>query len=139
MKQELQDELYHRYPKIFRQRFLPMTETCMCWGICTGDGWFWLIDRLCATIQARVDHSKGKVKQVEAVQVKEKFGRLRVYINGGDDIVRGWIQFAECLSVSICEECGTTEGTCTNEDGWLKTLCPRCREREMRGVQGTDM
>jgi len=73
MREELQDELYRKYPDIFAQKDLPMTQTCMNWGICTGDGWYWLIDRLCAAIQSYIDEGEGKIKQVEAVQVKEKW------------------------------------------------------------------
>lgn len=129
MKQELQDELYRKYPKIFRQKDLPMDQTCMCWGIDTGDGWYRLLDRLCAAIQSYIDGGDGKIGQVEAVQVKEKFGTLRFYVDGGDEVVSKLIGCAERLSGQICEECGATEDACTNTAGWLKTLCRRCRER----------
>jgi len=36
MKTELDDELCTNYPKIFRQRRAPMTETAMCWGLAVG-------------------------------------------------------------------------------------------------------
>ena len=32
MKQELEEKLYTKYPKLFKERGLPMTQTCMCWG-----------------------------------------------------------------------------------------------------------
>ena len=32
MKQELEEQLYKKYPKLFGERNLPMTQTCMCWG-----------------------------------------------------------------------------------------------------------
>ena len=51
MKQELQDKLFKKYPKLYRQHTLSMQETCMCWGICTGDGWFTLIDELSAKLE----------------------------------------------------------------------------------------
>jgi hypothetical protein len=56
MKQELQQKLYDKYPKIFRQKDLPMTQTCMCWGIDTNDGWYSLLDTLCSQIQWRIDN-----------------------------------------------------------------------------------
>jgi hypothetical protein len=46
MKAELQQKLYEKYPKIFVQKDLPMSQTAMCWGIDCGDGWFWLLDNL---------------------------------------------------------------------------------------------
>lgn len=138
MKVELQQKLYEKYPKIFRQKDLPMTETCMCWGIDTGDGWYWLLDNLCDALQRHSDSRNEMEKtkemdklveeeewQVEAVQVKEKFGGLRFYIRGGDDVVFGMIDFAEYLSYRICEECGATEDI-KQTRGWIKTLCPKC-------------
>jgi len=65
--------------------------------------------------------------QVEATQVKEKFGGLRFYINGGDDEVYGMISFAEHLSYHICEQCGSTENVKVRSPrGWISTLCDRC-------------
>jgi hypothetical protein len=39
MKQEFDDLLVQRYPKIFADRFGNMNETSMCWGFDCGDGW----------------------------------------------------------------------------------------------------
>lgn len=43
MKQELQKELFRRFPYLYADRTKPMTQTCMCWGIDCGDGWYKLI------------------------------------------------------------------------------------------------
>lgn len=58
MKQELDELLCRRYPKIFRDRYAPMTVTAMCWGFDCGDGWFTIIDALCANIQGHINHSR---------------------------------------------------------------------------------
>src|SRR3990172_2708662 len=84
MNIKLEAALYKKYPKIFRQRKLPMTETCMCWGISCGDGWYKIIDDLCADIQVFCDQNKC---QIEATQVKEKFGTLRFYTGASCDSV----------------------------------------------------
>lgn len=55
MSPELEKKLFEKYPKIFRQHTLPMSQTCMCWGIETGDGWYNIIDKLCAIIQHHAD------------------------------------------------------------------------------------
>jgi len=82
MKPELEEKLLKKYPKIFRQRWLDPKDTCMCWGIETEDGWYFLIDNLCRCIQSRIDCNRHAVSyQVEASQVKEKFGTLRFYID----------------------------------------------------------
>lgn len=57
----------------------------------------------------------------EVLQVKEKFGGLRFYINYGSDKVFDRIDVAENESLKICEECGNP-GKQRNT-GWIKTLC----------------
>ena len=121
MKAELQNKLFKKYPKIFRQKDLSIQQTLMCWGICCGDGWYNIIDNLCSCIQAR---DIG----VEAVQVKEKFGGLRFYVDGSDDYTDGLISMAVSLSYCTCETCGNVGKP--NERGWITTLCESCREEE---------
>lgn len=54
---------------------------------------------------------------IQILQIKEKFGNLRVYwrSNGlGSKIreqVSGAVSMAEAMSLLMCEECGSTEGT----------------------------
>ncbi len=50
MREELDKKLVEKFPKLFRDRYAPMTETCMCWGFCCGDGWFNILDALCSNI-----------------------------------------------------------------------------------------
>ncbi len=96
-------------------------------GIDCGDGWYGLIDRLCAAIQAHVDNRQGKIQQVEALQVKEKFGTLRFYVSGADEAVNMMIGRSVYQSSITCEVCGATEGAKTSNKGWMKTLCRGCR------------
>ncbi|MDP2683473.1 MAG: hypothetical protein Q8P20_00295 [bacterium] len=105
MDLELQQKLYNAYPKIFVQKDLDMTLSCMCFGICCGDGWYNIINNACLLIQQRLI-SRQHVKQVEAVQVKEKYGSLRFYYDGGDDYINGVVAMAEELSIFTCERCG---------------------------------
>jgi hypothetical protein len=68
---------------------------------------------------------KPEVKQVVAMQVKEKFGSLRFYYEGGDEYCSGVAAMAEHMSGKVCEECGAP-GT-TGGKGWITTLCPTHR------------
>ena len=56
-----------------------------------------------------------------AVQVKEKFGGLRFYVQAATDKHYQYISFAESMSYRTCEECGAPGKTYT--DGWHTTLC----------------
>lgn len=154
MREELQKKLYQKYPKIFAQKGLPMSETNMCWGITTDDGWYNIIDTLCGCIQHHIDwkNCDGKyehmrkhrppeadgtwvqVHQVEADQVKEKYGGLRFYYIGGDDHIGGLVSFAESISLKTCETCGAP-GRQTKK-GWIRTMCNPCAEAAQKELMG---
>jgi hypothetical protein len=62
-----------------------------------------------------------EVPQVIIAQVKEKFGTLRFYYDGGDDYISGLVAMAEGMTAVTCEECGDIgEG---RHGGWVRTLC----------------
>ena len=124
MKQELDTYLCTTYPKLFADRHKPMNETAMCWGFGCGDGWFQIINQLCQNIQHHLDwkNKEGEVvPQVVVQQVKEKFGTLRFYYQGGDEYIAGLVSMAESISGVTCETCGNP-GTSTG-GGWVKTAC----------------
>ena len=167
MDTKLQVKLFKKYPKIFRQKDLPMTQTCLCWGCECGDGWYDLIDKLCSMLQWDID--KNRYPQIEATQIKEKYGTLRFYYTHAEETYtlkditwfdrfvswlnkyviilptrkyydRNWerhkegmqdgmISFAEHLSGHICEDCGTNVDVTRNDDGWISTLCVKCRKK----------
>ena len=137
MKQELDKLLCEKYPKMLVNRNKPMTETCMCWGFECGDGWFQILDSLMGNIQHHIDWNnknfeKGykqykQVPQVTLDQVKEKFGTLRFYYTGGDDVIDGMVRMAESMSAVTCEQCGNP-GT-TGGQGWITTLCETHRNK----------
>lgn len=125
MKTEYDKELCKKYPAIFCNRYADMSKTAMCWGFDCGDGWYLLINTLCANIQNHIDwqnREEKRVEQVVASQVKEKYGTLRFYYDGGDDYVRGLVSMAEAMSAQICEACGMP-GENHSDGGWIRTLC----------------
>ena len=134
MKKELQDKLFQKYPKIFRQKNLSMQETCLCWGLECGDGWYKIIDLLCELLQWDIDNNK--YPQIEATQVKEKYGGLRFYTNGENEHQSGQISYACNLSEITCEECGSMENV-TQTTGWIVTLCSDClkKYKKERGLK----
>ncbi len=114
--------LLKKYPKLFiKQKMVWPDIEC-------NDGWYWLIDNLCKTIQDYIDQNK-KVSQITIGQVKEKFGGLRFYTNGyNDDRIPGMIWFAESLSYSICETCGQPGKLRTGH--WYATRCDECQKKK---------
>lgn len=75
-------------------------------------------------------------------EVKEKFGRLRVYLRAGllrdleRDQAQRLVSAAEVHSGSICESCGNP-GLTRHGDVWIKTVCDTCcRPRPRPGQKG---
>jgi hypothetical protein len=58
----------------------------------------------------------------EVIQVKEKFGGLRFYINEGTSEIHQRIAKAEIESMKTCEITGKP-GKLRNDIGWYRTLC----------------
>ena len=143
MREELDQQLCKKYPKIFADRHADMKETAMCWGFACGDGWYNIINALCGNIQQYTDWqnqnaAKGykqykPVPQLKAVQVKEKFGTLRFYSEGGDDHIFGMIRMAEAMSAVTCEECGAPGEQ--RHGGWIRTLCDDHEQERQRKMQ----
>jgi len=132
MKPVAEEKLCKDFADIFDQRGWAPSETAMCWGFECGDGWFDLIYKLCENI---TDYLKEHpdVPQVKAVQVKEKWGGLRFYVDGGDSHISELIAKAEDESFNICESCGSkdnvTTGT-TRHSGWVRSICKTCLDAE---------
>ena len=143
MKQEYDTYLCTTFPKMFVNRYKPMTETTMCWGFECGNGWYHIIRALCSNIQHHIDWRNRKnelnpnqpiVPQVTVDQVKEKFGTLRFYYTGGDDYIDGLVSMAESMSGITCEQCGNPGSTLGR--GWLTTLCEK--HAEERGIYNNE-
>jgi hypothetical protein len=128
--------LCERYPKIFRASDFQQEPIDM-WGFECNDGWFELLDTLCNKIQSHIDWRSKNVQdpealsnlQVVAEQVKEKFGCLRFYVSGGDDITDAFISFAEAMSQKTCETCGMP-GQQKSISGWVHVACDPCFEKK---------
>ncbi len=152
MDQELQDELYKKYPDLFSNKDKDIRSSCMAWGIECGNGWFDILSPLCFMIKQHENNIRSrkewKQKQDEEIkkdfaleitesepeyfsvkfdQVKEKYGGLRVYFSGGDDYIEGLVSMAESFSYKICEVCGDRGSP--NDGGWISTLCDSCRSK----------
>jgi len=119
MNNQLENELFKKYPTLFRER----EKTLMHSGIACGDGWYKLIDLLSEFI---VSCSKD----IRASQIKEKFGALRFYISYVDKknylIVSGLTTMAETLSAVICDKCGLA-GQRNNGP----YICTRCKKHSL--------
>jgi hypothetical protein len=71
------------------------------------------------------------VEQVVAKQIKEKFGTLRFYYDGGDEFIRGLDSMAASMSSVICEVCGSPGSSrSTKKQRWVLVLCDKHAEEQ---------
>lgn len=112
-------ELHEKFSAEMKEKFPKLYEN-LSWGFAVGPGWYRLINLLSLKIDTYA--SSQKDVSVSAVQVKEKFGALRFYVDGGDDYICGLIDMAEAMSQYTCEKCGA-EGELRNIGGYYTTLC----------------
>lgn len=125
MTPEKQKKLYDKYPKLFAQKDMPMSQTCMFWGIECGDGWESLIDFVCEKLS---EYDETKKLGIQFVQIKEKFGGLRIYTNISDEFIEAILDVAEDVSLMTCEDCGR-KGKTYDFNGWYRTVCKQCKEK----------
>lgn len=129
--EEFSKQMETTFPKMFSQPY---------GGFCVGEGWWQIIESLCSSIQGHIDWNNDtrnrllesnpykhtipeEIPQVVVHQIKEKFGGLRFYYEGGDNAIHGMVRMAESWASNTCEVCGD-KGT-SRSGGWIKTLCEK--------------
>ena len=130
MRQELQEYLYKKFPEIYPKKTVGNNPFDL-FGFECDDGWFRLILWLSRYIQqyttqqnemaSKYPETYQPVKQLVAVQVKEKFGTLRFYTEGGNDHLHKIVEYTEFLSGYFCEMTGKIDNVGYNRKGWVKT------------------
>lgn len=109
---------------------------------CVGPGWKKLVDPL---------KEVCKLTNTKILQVKEKFGGLRFYVDAAPEWLYDLICLAEGASTKTCEDCGAHDGYhkgfyspepsdgsdrfykvtngATEGTYWIRTLCTDCRAK----------
>ena len=128
---EFETRMHEKYPEMFAQPY---------GGFAIGKGWWPIIEALCEQIST---YTKWKNNHREALlvsnphnynipdyiepvvvrQIKEKFGGLRFYYDGGDKHIDGMVRMAEVWAHKSCEECGNPGKV--RSGGWIRTLCDK--------------
>lgn len=86
---------------------------------CVRPGWHALVDEAFDLVEAQ---------GVDVIQVKEKFGQLRIYTGSADADFYSKIWEIEERSATICEFCGAPSHI-RSRGGWLKSICDPCLEK----------
>ncbi|MEO9786628.1 MAG: hypothetical protein ABJF67_03340 [Aurantimonas coralicida] len=100
-----------------RERFPKMLSTA--YDVSPPPGWDALVEALLKRIHDSLDSEAREAFRVS--QIKEKYGELRVYHNG-DDEVEAMVDEATETSRRTCQICGEP-GKITNNKGWVAALC----------------
>jgi hypothetical protein len=122
--------IFDRWPLWFRNKG-DIRISLMSWGFTCGDGWYDIIYRLCERIEPLVGALENGFA-FEIVQVKEKFGGLRVYVDAANEEIYTAIEAASELSIKTCEVCGNPGSHEADATGWWKTLCASCQKTDQR-------
>ena len=118
---EFVEKLETKFPEMYSQPY---------GGVCIGEGWWPIIEALSNQIHHHVkwkNEQRDKYNRGEGCppvivrQIKEKFGGLRFYYDGGDDCVDGMVRMAESWAARSCEICGKPGKS--RDSGWIRTLC----------------
>jgi len=132
MNEENTKKLFETYPKLYAQKDSPPQKSLMCYGF-PGDGWFELINTLSSDLQSVCDNHGI---QIEAVQVKSKWGGLRFYyvikdlenVNASDEFhneINKLVKTAESQSFMLCQGCGCAKST--SDKNLSSAYCQTCK------------
>jgi hypothetical protein len=151
----MSDELekYDAFAKQMEERFPQMFDQPYG-GFAVGEGWWPVIEALCGQIDSYTKWRNNTreallkinppnleipdaVPQVVVAQIKEKFGGLRFYYDGGDQHISGMVRMAEAWADRSCETCGAP-GT-KREGGWIRTLCDHHEHIRQVNKEGSEL
>jgi len=128
MTPDLDKKLRAAYPLVFPEPLLN-DEPIRC-----GDGWYYILDMLCRDLQALIEKAAPEERhRLRAVQVKEKFGVLRFYLDRTpydpehpQHEVACVIAGAEWCSGIFCDVCGKP-GAMRSGEGVERPMLMRTR------------
>jgi hypothetical protein len=123
MNQEHRNMLSNTFPNMFNNnRRIEMS---------CNDGWYNLIYKACTELAFYLNSplGEGLRDRFRIIQIKEKFGSLRMYTNPENEVIYEIISKYSEISEKTCEFCGK-EGQIKSHNGWLKAVCKSCENEQ---------
>jgi len=103
-------------------------DTLMYFGFEIGDGWLKLLKKTSIKLEKEIKKlPKYERPLFRAIQVKEKWGTLSIYVTYSTDNMYDIIDKAEEKSAEICEICGKKGRL--RDGGWIRALCDKCAKK----------
>jgi len=94
-------------------------------------GWADLLDKVYDYLETFPQEPGGEIYIIE---VKEKWGGLRIYTSEAPDAVFHFLLAIEAESFTVCEFCGKPGRP--RATGWIKTMCQQCFEEYVNQRKG---
>jgi hypothetical protein len=129
MSPEKEATIFARWPGWFASKG-DISRSLMGFGFECEDGWFPLIYALFEEIEPLVAALDATEGPTEILQVKQKFGELRVAASWTNDAIETAILAARERSIKVCEKCGGQGSLNCDVHGWWRTLCDECRNSD---------
>lgn len=130
MNSDLEQKLYIKYPKLFKERNLPPAHTCMSFGLECSDGWYNIIDRMCFVIQNYIDQRRASISSIK------RFNRaLKAAVNGNDKSLRSFYSKSGYKEEKLDEIVNTTikrnlpRESINNEDSPKQLMYTQIKEK----------
>lgn len=117
--------MLRQFPELFGPGPWSIRKISVGWGFTCGDGWFPILEDLCADLAKIV--RQDQLTQFRVSQVMGMPDGLRVKVRGGTDRIAARIGEAERASAATCERCGRSPAEMRNIGGLRMTCCPACR------------
>jgi len=133
---DYEDKLAKDFPLLYVDMHGDPMITCLSRGVETGPGWYDLVYNLSEKLQQLIATlPEDKRKDYKVVQVKQKFGGLRVYMHKSTNEIHNLIDAAAELSFKTCETCGQPGQLCGDwkKNEWLYTSCKEHAKKEHKG------
>jgi hypothetical protein len=131
MKADLTNNLYKRYPILYRERNMTLEQSLMPWGFRCGDGWYGQINDLSADLE-RVLKKEAEEARSACCGVKQTNGNLRFEMSGHTTSeIDTLIERTKEKCMHTCEACGFIPAHMRLFKNGQQVLCNRhARERE---------
>jgi len=121
--------------KIFLEKYPELFDNSYFIEIFIMIGWEKVVDKALSRINEVVENMEpdGDHGTPLVVQIKEKFGGLRIYTSYHVDEIEKIIEEAEKEASETCEDCGCKQDVTTEGRYWVKTLCKICHDKKNKG------
>lgn len=130
---EYAKEWISKYPFLMIKSWTNTEEDESCWLDCMPEGWVKAFGKqMCDDLMMALG---DYTDEWTIVEVKEKYGELRIYDAGCpsdiyDDVQR-IIDKYSYISRFVCKDCGSMDAR-MYDDGWMSPFCEECFTKQMK-------